>query len=91
MHSKILQSNGGSLKNVPQNFVQKIPDPSYNLVKRNSVFHKVDVNQLTLEGAQVFKKSKKELSEILPLLNQNFLTKNLRPEELELIAGLMIP
>jgi hypothetical protein len=68
-----------------------MPDSAYKHLKRNSVFHKVDVKQLNLDSIPVFKKSKKELQEIIPLLNQNFLAKNLQENELEKIAGSMKP
>jgi hypothetical protein len=68
-----------------------MPDDKYKQTKRSSVFHKVDINAFNLNTVPKYKKSKKEIQEIVSMMNQNFLSKNLKQEELEKIAGFMEP
>lgn len=46
----------------------------------------MDYAQLDFDKIPVYKKTKKQLSEIVPLLKNNFLTKNLSELEIEKIA-----
>lgn len=55
--SKVLHLNNNSNQNMPNNFVQKVPDETYKKTKRNSVFHKVDINAFNLATIPEFKKS----------------------------------
>ena len=68
-----------------------IPNAEYRNKKRGSVFQKVDLNSLDFSKIPNFKKSKKQMDEIIPLLKKNFLTKNLEDEEILKLAGAMKP
>ena len=68
-----------------------IPNAEYRNKKRGSVFQKVDLNSLDFSKIPNFKKSKKQMDEIIPLLKKNFLTKNLEDEEIMKLAGAMKP
>ena len=68
-----------------------IPNAEYRNKKRGSVFQKVDLNSLDFSKIPNYKKSKKQMDEIIPLLKNNFLTKNLADDEIEKLAGAMKP
>jgi hypothetical protein len=68
-----------------------IPNAEYRNKKRGSVFQKVDLNSLDFSKIPNYKKSKKQMDEIIPLLKNNFLTKNLGDDEIEKLAGAMKP
>jgi hypothetical protein len=58
-------------------FIQKIPDENYRSTKRSSIFQSVDKKALDLSNVPFYKKTKKQMDDIVPLLKSNFLTKNL--------------
>ena len=66
-----------------------IPNAEYRSRKRGSVFQKIDVNALDFSKIPNYKKSQKQMDEIIPLLNKNFLTKNLNDDEIMKLAGAM--
>jgi hypothetical protein len=68
-----------------------IPNAEYRNKKRGSVFQKVDLDSLDFNQIPVYKKTKKQMEEIVPLLKKNFLTKNLNDEEIQKLAGAMKP
>jgi len=51
----------------------------------------VDLNAIDFSKIPIFKKTKKQLDEILPLIKKSFLTKNLSEEEMTKLAGAMKP
>lgn len=55
------------------------------------MFQKVDLSTLDFSKIPNFKKTKKQLDEILPLIKKSFLTKNLSDEEMMKLAGAMKP
>jgi len=69
-----------SVQQVPMNFKQKIPDKKYLNNKRVSVFQKVDMNSLNQTEIPNYPKTKEQMTEIMPLLHNNFMTKNLNDE-----------
>lgn len=97
---RTFQGGGGDLQqqeltnslvnpNRPQGFVQKIPDKIYKQEKRTSVFQKVDLSIIDFNRIPQNIKSEQELSEITPLLKDNFLTKNLTEDEINKLAVVM--
>ena len=75
----------------PPNFQMKIPNAEYYSKQRSSVFQKVDLSGIDLAKIPIYEKSEEQLNEIIPLLKNNFLTKNLADEEIQSIAGAMKP
>ena len=69
----------------------KIPNAEYYSKQRSSVFQKVDLSGIDLAKIPIYEKSEEQLNEIIPLLKNNFLTKNLADEEIQSIAGAMKP
>lgn len=59
--------------------------------KRGSVFKKIDLSVLDFNKIPNYQKTDKEMSEIMPLLKNNFLTKNLNEDELQKLACAMKP
>jgi len=57
--------------------------------KRISVFQKVDINQIDFSKIPYYPKSKEEMNEILAILKENFLTRNLSEEEIKKLATTM--
>ena len=59
-----------------------IPSQEHLNQKRTSVFKKIDLSVLDFKKIPNYAKTDKELQEIIPLLKNNFLTKNLNEDEL---------
>ena len=78
-------------KNTPSSFKQVIPNRESMNQKRGSVFKKIDMSVLDFSKIPNYKKTDKEMREILPLLKGNFLTKNLNEVELTKLACAMKP
>jgi hypothetical protein len=70
------------VKEPPEKFTQKIPNADYRNRKRGSVFQKVDISNLDFSRVQTYEKTDEQLSEIYPLVKNNFLTKNLDEAEI---------
>ena len=79
------------MNNAPTGFQQVVPNLEYRQQKRNSVFQKVDIDSIDFSKIPNYKKTKKQLDEILPLMKKSFLTKNLNEEEMTKLAGAMKP
>ena len=75
----------------PKDFKQLIPTAEHLNQKRGSVFKKIDLSVLDFSKIPNYKKTDREMREIMPLLKNNFLTKNLNEEELTRLACAMKP
>lgn len=75
----------------PKDFKQLIPTQEHLNQKRGSVFKKIDLSVLDFSKIPTYKKTDREMREIMPLLKNNFLTKNLDEEELAKLACAMKP
>lgn len=51
----------------------------------------MDIDSIDFSKIPNYKKTKKQLDEILPLMKKSFLTKNLNEEEMTKLAGAMKP
>ena len=91
LNANIFRTNQSGAVGRPSNFTQVVPSQEYRENKRGSVFQKVDLNSLDFSKIPNFKKTAKQMDEIMPLLRNNFLTKNLNESEIEKLAGAMKP